>query len=231
MDINTIFKVGYGLYILSSMKGERYNGCIINTISQVNSEPITFQAIISKMNYTYEFIKESGLFSVSILNQDVPFPFIGTFGFKSGRDINKFQNIKYKLGEKKVPIVLDHTVAYLVCEVFQTVDVNTHTMFIGNLIDAEILSDATPLTYAYYRDFKKGKSSKNAPTYINPAILEKKKEETDMDKYVCEVCGYVYDPSAGDPDSGIKPGTKFEDLPADWVCPVCGAGKEEFKRE
>ncbi len=169
---------------------------------------------------------ESKIFTASVISQDAPLSFVGHFGFKSGRDLDKFQSIKHKLGETKAPIVLDHTLAYLEAKVMQELDVGTHTIFIGELVGADVLRESEPMTYAYYHQVKRGTTPKTAPSYI-----EEKKEVRKMTKYRCTVCGWVYDPELGDPDGGIKPGTPFEEIPDDWVCPVCGAAKSDFEKE
>jgi len=226
MNIKTLYKVSYGLYVVGSVKNEKYNGQIANTVFQITSEPPTIAVSINKSNLTHEFIKESKVFAVSILSKETPMRFIGHFGFKSGRDTDKFKDVKYKSGITGAPVVLEYTIAYLETEVTNMVDVGTHTIFIGKVVDAEILGTGEPMTYAYYHEVKKGKSPKTAPTYIKE---ENKKETKGVKKYRCKVCGYVYDPEKGDPDSGIVPGTPFDKLPDDWVCPMCGAGKEEFE--
>ncbi len=226
MNIKTLYKVSYGLYVVGSVKNEKYNGQIANTVFQITSEPPTIAVSINKSNLTHEFIKESKVFAVSILSKETPMRFIGHFGFKSGRDTDKFKDVKYKSGITGAPVVLEYTIAYLETEVTNMVDVGTHTIFIGKVVDAEILGTGEPMTYAYYHEVKKGKSPKTAPTYIKE---ENKKETKGVKKYRCKVCGYVYDPEKGDPDSGIVPGTPFDKLPDDWVCPICGAGKEEFE--
>ena len=228
MDLKALRKLSYGLYIISSKKGDRFNGQIANTVFQVTSEPPTISVCINKQNLTHEFIEESGVFTASILSKETPMKFIGHFGFKSGREIDKFKDVEYKLGVTGAPIVIENTIGYLEGEVINSLDVGTHTVFIGRIIDAGIIKEGEPMTYAYYHEVKKGKSPKTAPTYIKE---ESQKEVKKVEKYVCTVCGYVYDPEVGDPDSGIKPGTPFEELPDDWVCPVCGAGKEDFERE
>ena len=157
--------------------------------------------------------------------------FIGNFGFKSGRDIDKFKNVNYRIGKTKAPIVIDHSLAFMEAEIIDKIPVGTHTIFIGKIVDAEILKDVTAMTYEYYHKVKGGISPKTAPTYSVMVDKITKKEEEKMDKYVCTVCGYIYDPEKGDPDNGISPGTKFEDIPNDWVCPICGAGKESFETE
>ena len=105
------------------------------------------------------------------------------------------------------------------------VEVGTHTIFAGELVGADVIKEGEPMTYAYYHQVKRGTTPKTAPSYI-----EEKKEVAKVPKYKCTVCGYIYDPELGDPDGGIKPGTPFDEIPADWVCPVCGAAKDEFER-
>jgi len=228
MDITTLFKLSYGLYIVSSKNGDKHNGQIVNTVMQVTSEPIKILICINKDNLTCQNIKESGVFSVSILDQNTPMEFIGLFGFKSGRDIDKFKNIDHKIGQTGTPIVTANTLGYLECEVVGEMDAGTHVAFIGKLIDSQTLQTGEPLTYAYYHQVKKGKASKNAPTYIKN---DKKniKEGKKMKLFKCLICGYIYNPETGDPDNGIDPGTAFKDLPDDWVCPVCGADKDSFE--
>jgi len=231
MDIRALHKISYGLYVICSKNNGKINGQIANALFQVTSKPPTIAVSINKQNLTHEYIEKSKCFTVSVLSENTPMSFIGNFGFKSGRDIDKFKDINYKLGKAKVPIVIDSTLACIEAKVIDKIDVGTHTIFIGNVEDAEILSEDKPMTYEYYHKVKGGFSPKTAPTYSSMVDKEVKKEEGKMDKYVCKVCGYVYDPEKGDPDNGIEPSTKFEDLPDDWVCPVCGAGKEDFEKE
>ncbi len=166
LDINAIFKVTYGLYIVTSFYDGKHNGFIANTFCQVNSEPATFEVIVSKNNYTHDMISKSNLFGVCALSQDTPFKIIGLFGFKSGRDLNKMEGLNVKISQSGISLPLDYSVALFVCKVFKTVDVNTHSIFIGDLIEAEILNNRPLLTYDYYRNVIKGKTSKNAPTYV-----------------------------------------------------------------
>ena len=229
MNLKAVQKICYGLYIISSRKGDRLNGQIANTAFQITSDPPTIAISINKQNLTHEYIQESKVFAVSILSKDAPMTLIGNFGFKTGRDIDKFKEVQYKAGTTGSPIVLDYTIGYLECEVLSSTDVGTHTVFIGKIVDCETLSDAEPMTYAYYHQVKGGKSPKTAPTYIKEE--ESKEKIVAAGKYRCKVCGYVYDPANGDPDSSIKPGTPFEELPDDWSCPICSAPKSEFEKE
>jgi flavin reductase (DIM6/NTAB) family NADH-FMN oxidoreductase RutF/rubredoxin len=232
MDPKTLHKISYGLYVICSKKGNKINGQIANALFQVTAEPPTIAVSINKQNLTHDYIEHSKVFAVSVLSENTPLSFIGNFGFKSGRDIDKFKEVEYRHGTTNVPVVLDNTLACIEARVIDKIDVGTHTIFIGRVEDAEILSDEKPITYEYYHKVKGGFSPKTAPTYSKMVDKEtKKEEEKKMDKYVCTVCGYVYDPEKGDPDNGVPPGTTFEDVPDDWVCPVCGAGKDQFKKE
>ncbi|MBN1367506.1 MAG: rubredoxin [Dehalococcoidales bacterium] len=227
MDLQALYKIGYGVYIVCSRQGDRFNGQIANTFFQITSEPPTVAVSINKKNLTHEFITASKVFTASVLAQDTPLSFIGQFGFKSGRDLNKLENVQYKMGVTGAPAVLENAVCYVEVKVIKEIDVGTHTIFIGEVAGAEVVSNKATMTYEYYHLVKRGSTPKNAPSYIAP---EKKEEAPKMDKYECKVCGYIYDPALGDPDGGIKPGTAFTDLPETWVCPVCGAGKEEFEK-
>ena len=227
MNPKALYKLGYGLYVVCSRKGNKLNGQIANTVFQITSEPPTLAVSINKSNLTHEFIKDSRVFVASVLSQDTPLSFIGNFGFKSGRDIDKLEGINYETGETQAPVVIDNALAYLEARVIQEVDVGTHTIFIGELVGADVLTEGEPMTYAYYHQVKRGTTPKTAPSYIE----ERKEAKPNMAKYKCTVCGWVYDPELGDPDGGIKPGTPFEEIPDDWVCPVCGAAKSDFEKE
>jgi flavin reductase (DIM6/NTAB) family NADH-FMN oxidoreductase RutF/rubredoxin len=226
MNPKTLYKLSYGLYVVCSKKDGKLNGQIANTVFQVCSEPPIIAVALNKQNLTNEFVSASKVFTVAILSQETPLSFIGGFGFKSGKDVDKFKGINYKMGETEAPIVLDNTLAYIEAKVTNRVDVSTHTIFIGEIVAADILKEGEPMTYAYYHQVKRGTTPKTAPTYIE----EKKEATTKMAKYKCQVCGYIYDPEKGDPDGGIKPGVPFEKLPDDWVCPVCGATKDQFDK-
>jgi rubredoxin/flavin reductase (DIM6/NTAB) family NADH-FMN oxidoreductase RutF len=226
MNLKALQKLGYGMYIVGSHKGEKLNGQVANTVFQITSEPPTVAVSINKSNLTHEYIMASRAFTASILCQATPLPFIGNFGFKSGRDVDKLKGVNYKIGVTKAPVFLDNAAAYLEAEVIQDVDVGTHTLFVGRTVAAEVLTDDRCMTYEYYHEVKRGTTPSTAPSYI----AKEKEAMGRMAKYECTVCGYVYDPAMGDPVGGIAPGTPFEKLPDDWTCPVCGAAKSEFKK-
>jgi flavin reductase (DIM6/NTAB) family NADH-FMN oxidoreductase RutF/rubredoxin len=227
MDLKALFKISYGVYVVTSGKEGKCNGQIANSVVQVSSQPAMVAVSINKQNFTHELIKECRVYAVSVLYKNTPLSFIGNFGFKSGRDFNKFKGVKYQVGVTGTRIVLSHTVAYFEAEVVSELDAKTHTIFVGEIVDAKLLSDEPQMTYDYYHQIKRGTTPKSAPTFMQ----ETKKETADNAKYVCNVCGYVYDPVQGDPDSGIPPGTPFTELPENWVCPVCGARKNQFTRK
>ena len=224
MDTRALFKIGYGMYAIGSGKGDKLNAQIANTVFQITAEPPTVAVSINKNNLTHQYIKESGAFSASVLCQDTPLSFIGKFGFKSGRDTNKLEGVDYKIGETGSPIIIDYAVSCLEAKVVKDVDVGTHTIFVAEVLNAEVIKEEACMTYEYYHQVKRGTTPKTAPTYA------KQKEETVMAKYQCSVCGYIYDPEFGDPDNSVALGTAFEAIPDTWVCPICGAAKSEFNK-
>lgn len=177
MDLQALYSICYGVYIISSKNKKKINGQIANTVFQVTSEPVSIAISINKQNLTHEFITQSKVFAVSVLEQEVDMKFIGRFGFKSGRDIDKFKGINYKIGVTGSPIILDNTIAYFEAEVINEIDAGSHTLFIGKVIDAENIKKGTPLTYDYYHQIKKGISPKTAPTYIATAGKDINKEK------------------------------------------------------
>lgn len=154
------------MYIVSSSKGDALNGQIANTVFQVTSEPPTVAISINKQNLTYEYIKMSGRFSVSILDETAPLKFIGKFGFKSGRIEQKFKDTGHIIMPSGCPVVTDFTLCYLEARVINTFDCGTHTLFLGEMTGSKILKDGKPMTYDFYHQVKRGTTPASAPTYI-----------------------------------------------------------------
>jgi len=225
IDNKAFYKLSYGLYVVSSAYEGKKNAQIANTVFQITSEPSMIAVSVNKQNLTHEYIEKSKMIGVSVLTYDTPMEFIGKFGFKSGRDTDKFSGTTFKLLESGIPIVLDNSVSYFELEVEKEIDVYTHTIFICRVKNAELFIDGDPMTYKHYQDIKRGKSSKTTQTHT-----ENITDAKNGSKYSCSVCGYIYDPNAGDPDSGISAGTLFEDLPEDWTCPICGVSKDMFEK-
>lgn len=200
MDTKAMFKLGYGLYILTSRSEDKDNGCIINTVAQVTSKPNRISITVNKDNFTHDMIVKEGIFNVSVLTTDASFGVFQRFGFQTGRDCNKFDGYsEVKRAVNGVLYCMEGTNAYISAKVMNQIDLGTHTMFIADVTDCEVLSDAASVTYDYYQ-----KNIKPQP---------KEKEDT-VTGYRCSICGYIYE---GD------------ELPADFVCPLCKHGAEVFE--
>jgi flavin reductase (DIM6/NTAB) family NADH-FMN oxidoreductase RutF/rubredoxin len=221
INFEALFKISYGLYIVCSGDRKKGNGFISNTIFQVTAEPAKFAACCNKNNFTAEFIQKHLAFSVSVLDENASADIIGKFGYRTGKDIDKMVGMNIRYGETGVPIIINESIAFLECKVVQTVDVGTHLMFIGELINTEIIDETkTPMTYQYYRQVKKGVAPRNAPTYIDKSKLGLIPDYSSFKKFRCPACGYIY-------DEAIEK-IKFKDLSDEWVCPVCGSEKSDF---
>lgn len=165
-DMRALFNMTYGMYIVSTVLEEKLNGQVANAVMQITAEPISVTTCLNKANLTTEMITKSKVFSISILEYDVPMTFLGHFGFKSGRDIDKFEETKHVLGETGAPLVTDWTIAAFDAKVTHTLDLSTHILFVGEVVSAKFIKEATPLSYADYHRVKKGKSPKTAPTAL-----------------------------------------------------------------
>lgn len=208
MNSNIFRSLSYGVYVISTMDQERPTGCIVNSIMQITASPATVAASINHDNYTNPCIVKNGLFACSILSEQSDPSLIGEFGFCSGKDTDKFDGVDYEMVEG-MPVLKD-SCGYFICEVTDTMETETHTVFLGNVIEAEVYEHAADaMTYAYYHKVIKGKAPKNAPTYLP-------EPEERVSKWVCQICGYVYEGG--------------EELPAGFICPVCGQGADKFKK-
>ncbi len=207
MDRNAFYDMTYGVFVLGAMDGARPVGCVVNTVIQLTSEPITVGVSVNHNNYTNECIKKTGLYSVSILSEEIPMETIAAFGFRSGRNTDKFAGVRSRMKQPGVPVLSEKICGTLVCRVVESMELSTHTLFIAEVLDAERAEvPLPPMTYAYYQKVRNGTVPRNAPTYIPP----EKKEH-----YDCSVCGFHYDNRDG----------AFEMLPAEWTCPRCGMPK------
>ena len=214
MNKNAFRNLSYGVYIISTLDGERATGCVANSVMQITSSPATIAVSMNHDNYTNSCIKNSGKFAVSILTEESDPELIGRFGFQSGKEVNKFDGIE-AITKEEISVIPD-ACGYIVCKVIDQMETETHTVFLGEVLDADVLKNEEPMTYAYYHKVVKGKSPKNAPTYIP----EEKEEKAEEEKWVCGICGYVYDGE-----------TPFEELGEDFKCPICKQPKEVFVRK
>lgn len=227
MNRHAFYKITYGLYVAGARLGDKRGGFVANTVFQVTSEPPQLALACSNDNFTAGLIRGSRRFSVSALMRDANPELIKVFGYQSGKNLDKFASWKMREHPGGSPVLLEDSLAWFACEVVSVVELGSHALFIGQMVDGDLLDEGgEPLTYAYYRDVKKGRAPKNAPTYSDaahePAVA--------AGRFTCSLCGYSYDPSAGDPDHGVPAGTPFEKIPPDWVCPICQAGKTEFEK-
>jgi len=234
IDFSSFHKLSYGLYLICSEYENKKSGYAGNTGFQVTSSPSTIAISCNKENFTCDIIRKSKLFSLSVLQQELDISIIQDFGFKSSLTTDKFSNHSYKTGQIGIPVITEYCNACFECQVINLIDCGTHILFIGEVIHSEKLNDAPPLTYDYYHNHYKMQAPRNAPTYIAPELLSDEPKElitptSIPSEYICTICGYTYDSEEGDPSNGIPAGTPFEDLPDDYMCPICKAGKEFFR--
>lgn len=166
MDPNVLHNISYGMYVVSSSKAGKMNGQIANTVVQITSEPVTIAISINKVNLTHEFIRASSRFTVSVLDEKTPLPFIGKFGFRSGKTVDKFKDTKFEVLSSGCPAVTDNSICYLEAKVIKEFDCITHTLFFGEMTDSKMLAVGKPMTYDYYHQVKRGTTPATAPTYI-----------------------------------------------------------------
>lgn len=198
IENNAMFKLSYGLFVLTAKDGDKDNGCITNTVMQVTNAPKkTISIAINKNNFTHDLVLKTGLFNVSILTQEAPFETFQHFGFQSGKTVDKFDGYDQISRSENGLVYLNHyTNSFISAKVISAVDYGSHTLFTAEVTQAQILSDIPSVTYEYYF------------ANIKPSQKPKKKG------FVCKICGYVYE---GD------------ELPADFICPICKHGAEDFE--
>lgn len=168
-DTKVFRDLSYGLYLVTTRNGDRTNGQIVNTVMQVTSEPPRIAVIINKKNLTHDMISRSLVFAASVLGESVTMPFLGPFGFKSGREVDKLAGVKHKTGVTGCPLVLDHTLSAIEARVVSQVDLGAHTVFIADVAATEVFNEGSPLTYRFYHENLRGKAPPNAPSYTAPA--------------------------------------------------------------
>lgn len=208
MNKNVLRCLSYGVYVVSTLDGDKPTGCIANSSMQITHDTIAVS--INHDNFTNECIKKTKKFAISILSEKSDPGIIGTFGFRTGRDIDKFENIK-SITVEGLNIVSD-SCGYVICELTNQMETETHTIFLGKITGGELLSEDSPMTYSYYHRVLKGSSPKAAPTFIDDSV-----KETDSIKYKCKVCQYIYD---GD----------ITKEPDTYLCPICKQPKSVFER-
>ncbi len=186
IDISALFKIEYGLYVLTTSDGSKDNGCIVDAVMQVTSTPVRVAVAVNKDNYSHELILKTGKFNLNCLVKDTPFNTFKNFGFRSGRDADKFDGFEFWRSENGIPVLIENVNAFISLNVASTTDLGTHTLFVCDVTCAKEISDEETITYSYYRNHTK------------TAQTQKKKG------FVCTVCGYIHE---GDtlPDDFICP--------------------------
>lgn len=194
-----MFKIGYGLYIVTAKEGDKDNGCIVNTVTQLTDNKLRVAVTINKQNLTHDMVKNTGVMNVNCLIEETPFVIFEYFGFQSGKNVEKFVSPHLNRSDNGLVIQPDYSNAFFSLKVEQEVDLDTHTMFICEVTEAKVLSDKPSMTYAYYH-----------------ANVKPKPQEKQMSKgWVCTICGYVYE---------------GEELPEDFICPLCKHGVDVFEK-
>lgn len=197
INSSALFNIGYGLYVVTAKEGDKDNGCVVNTVTQLTDKTLRVAVTINKQNYTHDMVKETGLLNVNCLHEETPFAIFEYFGFQSGRDVDKFVSPNVPRSDNSLVILPDYSNAFFSLKVEQEVDLDTHTMFICEVTEAKVLSDKPTMTYAYYH-----------------ANVKPKPQKPKVKGWVCKICGYVYE---------------GEELPEDFICPLCKHGAQDFE--
>jgi flavin reductase (DIM6/NTAB) family NADH-FMN oxidoreductase RutF/rubredoxin len=207
MNTKAMYKLSYGLFVCTAVRGDKKNGCIINTAAQVASEPNRISIAVNKSNYTHDMIKDTGVCNISVISQDADFELFKHFGFQSGRDVDKFDDSfskeKYDIAENGIPFITSGTNAYFSLKVEKEMDLGSHTLFICEPTFMTVLSDTSSCTYEYYQNEIKPKPE---------AVGTTPKGET---VWRCRICGYEW---------------VGEELPDDFICPICKHPKADFEK-
>ena len=202
IEKTAMYKISYGLFVLTTTDGEKQNGCIVNTVSMLTDNPKRIVVFVNKANYSEELLRKTGVFNVSVLTESAPFEVYKQFGFASGRDTDKFAQGEYEKSENGLYYLPKHTNAVLSGKVIDAYDYGTHTLFVAEVTEAKTLSEEKSVTYEYYQNHIKPKP-------------QAEKSVAGKQKWVCKICGYVHE---------------GEELPADFICPWCKHPAEDFEK-
>lgn len=213
IDTSAFHALSYGLYVISTKRAGRNVGCVVNTFAQVTSSPAQASIAINKENFTTGGIEETGYFEASVLAESAPMELIGTFGFHSSADTDKFADIDCARDAQEILYPKKHVASRFLVKVEQRLDLGSHVLFIGSVVEAEVLSKEAPMTYAFYHQVKGGKTPPKASSFDpNEGVVSIGEKRT---AWRCSICGHI---------------EYVDELPDDFVCPVCGVGKDLFER-
>lgn len=224
---SSFHKFSYGMFIVTTAEGGVLNGQTANSPIQITSRPNMFIVCINKNNYTYELLEKSEVVGLNVMGRDA-MKLLGHFGFSSGRTVNKFENVQYELGSNGCPLLKEDALAVLEGKLVDKIDAGSHYACAFLVTDGHVnqaKKDIKPMTYEDFRILKKGGTLEDSALSIKESVEKRVdgKEGIKMGKYVCDVCGFIYDPA--------EEGMSFADQPDDYVCPVCGVGKDQFSPE
>ena len=204
MDNKAMYKLSYGLFVLTAKRGEKENGCITNTAIQVASEPNQIAVAVNKENFTHDMIMETKKCNISVISEAADFELFRHFGFQSGRDTDKFADFSHcERAENGIPYITKGTNAFFSIEVTKTLDLGSHTLFVGTPTAMEVLSEEASATYAYYQ------------SNIKPRPEAVGKTSDGQTVWRCKICGYEY---------------VGEELPEDFICPICKHPAADFEQ-
>lgn len=206
MNNKAFFKLSYGLYVVSSSCDGKDSACIANTFVQVTSEPARVCITLNKNNYTTSLIENSCVYNVGVLLDDIDMDVIRRFGFQSGKDVNKFDGIDYEVDCQNIKQITEGIAASFSVKVISMTDVGTHIMFVGDVIDCKVINEGEVLTYANFHNKKNGTTPKNASSY---------QADTSKHGWRCTVCGFILE---------------ADELPEDFICPVCKQPSSVFEK-
>lgn len=214
IDTKAFRNLSYGLYLVSSKKDGKSVGCVVNTFAQVTSEPPQVSVAVNKDNFTSQGILETGAYEVVVLDESASMDLIGKFGFYSSAEVDKFADFPTTFSEQDIEYVTQCSCAHFSVRVTQNIDLGSHVLFIGEVVDSEQIAGAVPMTYAYYHQVKGGKTPPKASSY-NGGEEEVVSEDKPKIAWRCKICGHI---------------EYVDELPEDFKCPVCGVGRDQFER-
>ena len=217
LDTKAFRSLNYGVYVIGSQSGSQKAGCVVNTLVQVTSKPPRVTVAVNKDNVTSEVVRAAGAFSAVVLAESAPMEMIGTFGFRTSADTDKFDEWPSAVDAQGMPYPTDHAVARFSAKVVDEVDLGSHVLFVADVVESEVLSDAPAMSYAYYHAVKGGKTPPKASSF-DPEDEEAPVPTVDEGGRIgwkCQVCGHV---------------EWVDELPEGYVCPVCGVGADMFER-
>lgn len=220
VDTKAFRNLSYGLYIISSKKDGRPVGCVVNTFAQVTSTPAQVSVAVNKENFTSQGIQQTGAYEVAVMNESASMELIGKFGFHSSAEVDKFADFETAVSEQGLTYVTQSSCAHFSVKVTQEIDLGSHILFIGECVAAEPVAGDAPMTYAYYHQVKGGKTPPKASSYnggddASADAASKSNETKPKIAWRCKICGHI---------------EYVDELPEDFVCPVCGVGRELFEK-